>query len=304
MGDVMIGRSEADQARVPRVVVLTMARDEAELLPRWVDYYGRQVGVDNLIVLDDNSADGSTDDLPCMRLRLPPGPWQPSWAQARLDLVNGLSRGLLACYEVVVFVDIDEFLVPDPAHYDGLADYLAKNFDRDVIAPLAVNVLHKPSLEPALDPTQPLLAQRRFVKFAPGMCKPLLKRKPADWFRSFHGIQAPFEIDPELLMLHLKYCDVSLLTKVSQDRHLWHHEGRGHPSSAWAFGSNELASRLSSWVQTPDEQRVQEFDPSELNLSTVVRRKGERRFRSHGPQLSAMERNPLRRLPERFRTAF
>ncbi len=300
----MIGRSEADQASMPRVVALTMARDEADLLPRWVDYYGRQVGVENLIVLDDNSADGSTDDLPCMRLRLPPGPWQPSWAQARLDLVNGLSRGLLACYEVVVFVDIDEFLVPDPAHYDGLADYLGKNRDRDVIAPLAVNVLHKPSLEPTLDPTQPLLAQRHFVKFAPGMCKPLVKRKPADWLASFHGIAAPFEIDPRLWMMHLKYCDVSLLMKVSAGRHARHREGRGHPRSAWALGSNELASQLSSWVQTPDEQRVQEFDPSELDLSTVVRRKGGRRFRSHGPQLSAMERNPLRRLPERFRTAF
>ena len=290
--------------RAPRVVALTMARNEADLLPRWVSYYGGQLGFQNLIVLDDNSDDGSTDTLPCTRLRVPPAPWQSPWAPTRLRLVNGISYGLLACYEAVVFTDVDEFLVPDPARYAGLLDYVAANRGRQVIAPLALNVLHKPDVEPALDPDQPLLAQRRFVKFADGMCKPLVKRVAADWDGAFHAINSPYEIDRDLLMLHLKYCDVGTLTRVSEQRHALHREGRGHPNSAWALESEDLASRLWSWVDTPDGQEIAEFDPAEPDLSDIVRVKKKGFYRSQGPQLAAMENNPLRQLPERFRSAF
>ena len=48
----------------PTVAVLTVARDEAAMLPRWVAHYGSHVGVENLVVVDDNTSDGSTDDLP------------------------------------------------------------------------------------------------------------------------------------------------------------------------------------------------------------------------------------------------
>ena len=290
--------------RAPRVVALTMARNEADLLPRWLSYYGGQIGFENLIVLDDNSDDGSTDNLPCTRLRVPPAPWHAPWAPTRLRLVNGISCGLLACYEAVIFTDVDELVVPDPAHYGGLLDYVAANRDRQVIAPLALNVLHNADVEPALKPGQPVLAQRRFVKFADGMCKPLIKRVAADWDGAFHAINARFDIDRDLLMLHLKYGDVGTLTRVSEQRHALHQEGRGHPSSAWALESQELASRLRSWVHTPDDQDVPEFDPAEPDLSDIVRLKRRGFYRSHGPQLAAMENNPLRQLPQRFRSAF
>jgi hypothetical protein len=219
-------------------------------------------------------------------------------------MVNGISRGLLACYDFVVFTDVDEFLVPDPDRFDGLREYLAVKRDREVIAPLALNVLHKPKVEPALDPDLPLLAQRRFVKFAPGMCKPLLKQVGADWVGAFHGIKRRFEVDRDLLMLHLKYCDVSSLLEVANQRHGLRQEGRGHRGSAWALEGEELRSRLLSWVQTPGEQDVPEFDPTEPDLTNIVRSKRKGHYRSQGPQLTAMETQPLRQLPERLRTAF
>jgi len=281
-----------------------MVRNEADMLPRWVSYYGGQIGLDNLIVLDDNSDDGSTDNLACPRLRMPQGPWKSRWAPTRLRLVNGMSHGLLGCYDAVIFADVDEFLVPDPARYGGLLDYLAAKQDREVIAPLAVNVLHKPDIEPALDPHQPLLRQRRFVKFATGMCKPLVKRIEADWTGAFHSIQSHFQIDRDLLMLHLKFCDIDTLTKVTRLRNALHQEGRGHRKSTWAQDSQELTSRLLSWVHTPYDRNVREFDSSEPDISAVVHTKENGFFRSQGQQLVAMELQPLRQLPERFRTAF
>lgn len=294
-----------DSTGTPRVAALTMARDEADMLPRWVEYYGGQLGVENLIVLDDNSADGSTDGLACPVLPLPAWQWNQSWAKARRALANGISAGLLSCYDMVLFADVDEFLVPDPNRYQGLLDYLAANRDNDVIAPLALNVLHDPDSEPPVDPSRPVLAQRRFVKFAPGMCKPMVKRVPAEWRFAFHGIRSPFTVDRDLLMLHLKYYDRGAMQTVARQRRDVHDTlGRGHGGSAWPLGPDELASRLGVWVQTPDGQEIPEFDPGEVDLSDVVLKQIKGFFRTFGPQLEAMEQNPVRRIPARFSEAF
>ena len=49
---------------LPTMAAITMARDEGPMLRRWVDHYGRELGADNLVVIDDNTSDGSTDGLP------------------------------------------------------------------------------------------------------------------------------------------------------------------------------------------------------------------------------------------------
>ena len=99
----------------PEVAVITMARDEGELLPLWVSHYARHVGIDNLVVLDDNSVDGSTEGLGCTVHRVPELKGGLAFEPVRMRLMNGLAAGLLAVYDYVVFVDVDEFLVTDPA---------------------------------------------------------------------------------------------------------------------------------------------------------------------------------------------
>lgn len=287
-----------------RVAVMTMTRDEADMLPRWVRYYGAQVGTTNLFVIDDNSTDGSTADLPCTLLHLPPGPWKASWMQTRVSLVNSVSRGLLTCFDVVIFTDVDEFLVPDPARHGGLLDYLAARAGTDVIAPVAVNVLHAPAVEPALDPTRPVLQQRSFVKWAPGMCKPLVKRQPAIWLQGFHGIKAPFAIDPELFLLHLKYFDVDALVDVADRRQELHlQEGRGSAKSSWPLGAEAIRQQLADWVEDATIADLPEFAAEECDLAGTIHAMPSGFFRSMGPQLAAMTDYPLRLLPERFRSA-
>lgn len=298
------GRAKPSEEPSSRVAVMTMTRDEGEMLPRWMRYYGEQFGVESLVVIDDSSADGSTDDLPCTVIRMPPGPWKRNWMQTRTELVNGLSRGLLACYDVVIFSDVDEFLVPDPDRYDGLASYLEANQDRDVIAPVAVNVLHNAAVEPELDPDRPVLAQRTFVKFVPGMCKPLVKRVGEPWMMGFHGIRARFEIDPDLLLVHLKYFDSTALGPVAEARkRSYDQEGRGAAASAWSLGAEESRRQLASWVGDADVADVPEFEARRIDVSRVVHKRENGFFRSAGKSLVAMSENPLYSLPERFRSA-
>ena len=284
---------------VPRVVVLTVARDEAEMLPRWVRHYGAQVGVENLVVVDDNSSDGSTDALPCPVLRIPGFPPE-RFEERRIKLVSGLAQGLLNSYDVAIFTDVDEFLVPDPARHDGLVSYLQARRDRAVMAPLALNVLHDARSEGALDPEQPVVGQRRFAKFAPVMCKPAVKRVPAAWRFASHGIDTPYAVDPELFMLHLKFADTDQLRRVAESRHqLALADGRGINAS-WQHSGEAMADMLAGFVGGADPSTVREFDPGAVKLQQLVAER-EGAWRAAGrAQVTAMTHQPLVRIPERL----
>ncbi len=285
----------------PTVVVMTMARDEGAMLQRWVRHYADQVGMENLIVLDDNSVDRSTEGLPCTVHRLPVLPGDRDFEVARMELVSGLARGLLAVYDVAVFVDVDEFLIPDPDQYADLREFLAERPDRDVIAPMALNVVHHQALEGPLDPNQPVLGQRQFAKFVPLMCKPAIKRVPAPWRFASHGIMAPFEVDPELFMVHLKFADVDLLRAVGDHRRRLVDADRRGAGSSWAVGGDEIALLLSTFVAGADADDVPEFAPTQQELDRAVRRDPSGAYRASKPgQLKAMEDQPLVRVPERL----
>jgi hypothetical protein len=282
-----------------RACAITMVHNETSILPRWLRYYGGQLGVQHLVVIDDNSTDGSTDHLPCSILRLPPAPWKQGWAQSRRAIVNSLARAMLQTYDAVVFVDTDEFLVPDPEKYAGLLDYITRTQDRSVLAGVGLNVLHDAAHEPPIDPALPVLAQRGLAKFAPRMCKPAVKREPVSWMAGTHGIQARFSVDPDLVLFHLKYHDEGELRRVAQQRHEANiREGRGGKGSAWTQEADALTSALRRWVS---DGPAQEAEPRRLRLPTVQPAEARGYFRVPGNQLRSMEAGQLLQIPERFR---
>jgi hypothetical protein len=288
--------SPSEPETAPTVLVMTMVRDEAQMLPRWINHYAGQVGMDNLLVLDDNSSDGSTDGLECTVHRLPSLSGR-GFEKARMQLLSGLASGFLGAYDFVAFVDADEFLVPDPTRHHDLRSYLASRRDREVVAPLALNVVHVPSVEPPLRPGEPVLGQRQFAKFAPVMCKPSIKRVPASWRWASHGIAAPFEVDPELFMVHLKFADRDLLRQVAAHRKaLVDADGRASGSS-WSREADDIVAALDRAVAGIDVDTVTEFDPREVDLTKLVEpRDGWHRAVGAG-QVQALRHLPLRRVP-------
>jgi hypothetical protein len=137
------------------------------------------------------------------------------------------------------------------------------------------------------------------------MSKPLLKRANANWSSAFHGISIPFDIDPELLLIHLKYFDLPSLAGVAEARHQVHlEEGRGHDLSAWALDAQELSDRVRSWVSVPEGKSVPELEPKSLDTRKVVKLNKRGIYRATGPQLAEMDKNELMRLPERYLSAF
>jgi hypothetical protein len=277
-----------------------MTRDEGPMLRRWVRHYGNAVGRDNLLVLDDNSSDGSTDGLDCPVVPLPTLPGGTAFEPTRMRLVNGFAEGLLACHDFVIFVDVDEFLIPDPDKHAGLRQFLAARWDVPVIAPLALNVVHHVASEGKFDPDRPVLDQRSFAKFVPGMCKPSIKQVGAKWSSASHGIRRHFVVDPELFMLHLKFFDQKHLRQTSQKRtELVEMDGRAGRSN-WRRG-REVVQLLKGFADSGDPANVPEFDPASVNLADIVVKGQGPRFRTRRQgQIVAMRTMPLVRVPSRL----
>jgi hypothetical protein len=277
-----------------------MTRDEGPMLRRWVDHYGSAVGRHNLLVLDDNSTDGSTAGLDCPVVPLPKLPGGGEFERTRIRIINGFARGLLACHDFVIFVDVDEYLVPDPAKHANLRQFLAARRDVPVIAPIALNLIYVPGAQSKLEPDRPVLDQRQYAKFVPGMCKPSIKQVDAAWTVACHGISHRFTVDRELFMLHLKFFDESHLHRISRNRSaLVAMDGRATHSN-WRRG-RELVELVKSVTGSVDLAAVPEFDPETVDLSKVVIKGQGPRYRTRRQgQVGAMRSNPLVRVPSRL----
>lgn len=278
-----------------------MARDEGLMLARWVNYYAAAVGTDNVLVLDDHSVDGSTDDLGCTVFHLPELPGYGEYERARTGLASGIAAGLLNVYDYVIFADVDEFLIPDPDRYADLKQFLAARPDRDVIAPVALNVVHHVGVEPDIDPERPVLDQREFAKFVPKMCKPAIKRIPAPWGYASHGIDAPYEVDPALFLIHLKFHDREALRRIADRRQAQVKVDNRAKLSSWAMSGDEISALLTEFVGD-DVHSVPELTIDNLRLERVVKQMPDGYYRSAGlRQVTAMRKRPLVRIPKQLR---
>jgi len=192
-----------------------MTYNEPDFVPIWTRHYARHVGAENCFLFDHGTDDGSTDRLAGFNvIRLPRSPFnEPS----RRRFVNAFCTSLLEYYDFVVSADIDEIVLPDPDQHATLAAYCAAPRG-PVTNAIGLNVQHVPSLEPPLDLTQPITAQRRYVWLSSTMCKPLLIRAPVTWSPGGHCCEHPVRFDG-LYMFHLRWFDLGLgLRRLAKTR--------------------------------------------------------------------------------------
>lgn len=286
----------------PTVAIVTMVHNEGQMLRLWVDHYARQVGLKHLVVLDDNSTDGSTDGLGCTVHRLPPLDGS-RFEGTRMRLVSGIAAGLLAAYDYVAFVDGDEFLIADPARHASLPDFLASRAGRDIIGVTALNVMHVPDLEAPLDLGRPILEQRSFAKFAPLMCKPAIKRVPAPWAAASHGIRGEYAVDGELFMLHLKFADRDHLTRVAALRNAQTKADGRALRSSWRLSSDDVVGVFDKTIRRAKPEKAPEFDPRRAGLDKLIHRENDIHRTPKVGQLRVLKEQELVRIPARLKGA-
>lgn len=188
-----------------KTAVVTMQYNEAFYVSRWIDYYSRLVGTENLYVVDHDSDDEVRESLKGVSVvRYPRSALDD---QERARFVSKFVGALLELYETVIYTDCDEFVSHDPRRFASFGDWLDKS-DFAYSTCVGFNVMTMVGEENAVLLDGEVLAQRRHVRFVSPMCKTLIVRKPVRWGGGFHHANQPPQFHGAYLF-HLKYADLA-----------------------------------------------------------------------------------------------
>lgn len=198
-----------------RIAAITMAFNEPEFLPLWVEHYGRLVGFHNLYVV--SLADRRQRSDRTRRYQLIDLPDVGFDEATRAETMSRFQAMLLLSYDWVVMSDSDELIVPDPDRYAGLKDFVKKNRRQPFFNTVGFNVVQDRERESRLGLTRPLFHQRDWVRFDAGYCKPLLARIPLKWGPGFHFCDRPRRQTDDLYLFHLRAADETIArTRVAR----------------------------------------------------------------------------------------
>lgn len=195
-----------------KIAAVTMVRDDDFFLQRWVDYYGSELGRENLYILFDGE-DQSVPDFCegtntfihkrlCNQI--------VEGERMRLGLLSDKAAQLLdGGYDLVLGVDCDEFVIVDPRLKTRLADFLStRNIDA-TISPLGVDIGQHLEKESEIDPTKKFLEQRRFGFLDTRYTKGSVIARPVRWGRGFHRVKGHnFHICEDLYLFHFGCIDM------------------------------------------------------------------------------------------------
>ena len=243
---------------LPKVAAITMAYNEAVLLPVWARHYARQVGADHCYVVDHGSTDAIVLPPGMNTLRLPRSPHDD---ERRARFMSTLSASLLTYYDWVLYTDVDELLLADPSAFRDLPSFCASVQETGTVTAIGLDVQHVPDLEPALDAKRPIGEQRGWVRFTSAMCKPVLTRQTLTWAPGFHCSERPLAFD-RLYLFHLHWADLTLgLDRLRKTRHMaWAGDAFGHhqrlADRAWLDLFHGMANLPRNSVQTFDHSRA------------------------------------------------
>jgi hypothetical protein len=292
--------SDRRAGRAGSIAIMTMVYNESTNLPIWLRHYRRTAPSANLFVIDHASNDRSTDQLPGVSKI--PLPRDELDEHDRTFLINSLQQGFLRYYDIVIYTDCDELLVPDPVKSATLEAYL---WDQPYAyaSPVGINLLHIADVEPPIDFTQPLLQQRRYGQFQSSLCKPLITSVALTWEPGFHTCNRRPNIDKNLYLFHIKQIDKAEAVR------------RQHVVQQIRWSATAIEADHGAHHRYDDERFVREFF---LDPANTLQQQGPREFVFDSEivklQQETYERSnvfhfpdfkgPIVEIPAEFRTAF
>lgn len=207
-----------------RIAALTMVRNDDFFLRKWVEYYARELGKENLYIVFDGK-DQSVPEF-CSGANVEvvehvEGNVQKA-DRGRIDLLSERAAALFADYDMVIGSDVDEFLVLDPLCCMGLREFLLKvKTNCPSISALGVDVGQKLGEETALVLDLPFLSQRSYAKLSTRYSKANVLRKPVSWGSGFHRTRkGNFHIIKYLYLFHFGAADLDRIKAKMNDTEL------------------------------------------------------------------------------------
>ena len=205
-----------------RIAALTMLRDDAPFLRKWVEYYGAQLGRNNLYVYFDGLDQAVPDFCEGVNVTVVEhiGGNVHQADRGRVDFLSARARELFGRYDIVIGTDVDEFLVVDPALGKTLPEFLSSvRTGLSSVSGLGIDVGQKLPDEAPVDWDRPLLSQRRFAKLSTRYSKTNTLLRPASWGSGFHRIRnGNFHIADGLYLFHFGCVDIDRIKSKMGDR--------------------------------------------------------------------------------------
>ena len=205
-----------------RIAALTMARNDDFYLRKLVEYYGTQLGRENLYIFLDG-LDQVVGDF-CAGTHAQAvekiGTQVIEAEKGRLRFLSGKAAELLSGgYDLVIGVDADEFIVVDPKLGMSLPEYLSTLRIKDSVSALGLDFGQKIGEEEEIREDEPFLHQRHYAQLGTRYTKPSIIAKPLVWGSGFHRIKGHnFHIAKDLYLFHFGYFDLARIQARYTDK--------------------------------------------------------------------------------------
>lgn len=205
-----------------KIAALTMVRNDDFYLRKWVEYYGRELGKENLYVYFD----GLDQNIPpfCEGvnafLHEKIGKTVVEHDRGRLRFLSAQAADLLSGgYDLVIGTDADEFVIVDPKLGMGLAEFLShQNIDVSISA-LGLDFGQKIGEEGDISEDRPFLQQRHYAQIGTRYTKASVIAKPCIWGSGFHRVKGHnFHIAKDLYLFHFGYFDLRRIQERFSDK--------------------------------------------------------------------------------------
>ena len=206
---------------IKKIVAITMARNDEFFLSRWVEYYGRELGTDNLyIILDGTDQNAPKNAQGVNVIKLPHTEMsRAAGDKYRIGKISDLATELFKKYDIVIGCDSDEFLIVDPNTKQSLAEYLSNIKNRATVSGLGLDIGQDMNNEKKLNTKKPMLSQRGRALLSTRYTKPVVLFRPARWGSGFHSVHGTnFHIDKNLYLLHFGAVDMNMLFQKAKKR--------------------------------------------------------------------------------------
>ena len=190
---------------IGRVAVVTDAVSPEFIFPIWHRYYANLFGAENLFLITYSGLSPLFAGYKLGGLIELPVGYDDN---TRRDAITRFVSTLLSCYQTVVRVDADEFLVVDPRISPSLSAFIDE-YKGEYLTARGFDVIQMPE-EPvmAVQGVGTLLKDRGYAYPNSSLNKTCLVRSPISWSTGFHWASVFPKFGP-LFMLHMKRVDIS-----------------------------------------------------------------------------------------------
>ena len=205
-----------------KIAAITMVRNDDFYLRKWVEYYGRELGKENLYVyfdgLDQVIPDycRGTNAATIQKI----GKDVVSNDKGRVQFMSWKAAELFSNgYDLVIGTDADEFVVVDPKLGKTLAEYLSGVKIKGSLSPLGLDFGQKLGVEKDINPEEPFLTQRHYAQIGTRYTKASILSQPLEWGSGFHRVKGHnFHISKHLYLLHFGYSDQKRIEERFKDK--------------------------------------------------------------------------------------